>query len=30
MLHRNTVLYSVLNYLPWQAFDRLVLRCEGF
>ena len=29
MRHRNTVLYSVLNYLPWQAFDRLVLRCES-
>ena len=29
MRHRNTVLYSVLNYLPWQAFDRLVSRCES-
>jgi Domain of unknown function (DUF4372)/Transposase DDE domain len=29
MRHRNTILYSILNYLPWQAFDRLVLRCES-
>jgi Transposase DDE domain/Domain of unknown function (DUF4372) len=29
MRYRNTVLYSILNYLPWPAFDRLVLRCES-
>jgi len=29
MPHRNTVLYDVLNYIPWPAFDRLVLRCDG-
>ena len=29
MRHRNTVLYEVLNFMPWPAFDRLVLRCDG-
>jgi transposase len=29
MQHRNTVLYAILNYLPWQTFEKLVLRCES-
>jgi hypothetical protein len=29
MRHRNTVLHGILNTMPWAAFDKLVLRCEG-
>ena len=29
MRRRSTDLHRILNTIPWPAFDKLVLRCDG-